>query len=287
MRSVPAAGALALAVLFLAPAQAQVDEKGQELKVSLENIPDPRRKGQQVGRFTLSGKTTPLPNGTRLHVTLRGKGKSRDVVCALFRVAINNRRFSGGQVFPGRTFAPMVYEVRVELLVHKQPKEIRKWIMKEYGYADEHRQKILSKVIKTGSLEERSTFTRKNILSIRKLVTDLEGVRAKVEGLTLKPAKDVENWTQEQRKLNRAILGWRRSFERYRRQYVVLLEQGYFNTMLSALKVLGRGVRDHGRGKDRVHKKVKGLAGRIKRIRESLDSRLPLQHPEDKSEKGK
>ena len=278
-------GALLCSVISVGAAHAG-DEQGQDERVSATVV---NLKEEGAALFRIQGTTDPFPDGTRLFVTLQAKGRVKDVVCALFQVEVRGNRFTGEQVWPGRTFAPLMYEATVQLLVEKQPEAIRKWLMREYGFVHVHKEEIDRREIGMGTLEERTAYARESLVGLQKLVEELEELRKAGLALTLKPA--TTEVADELTGLNRRILEYRGTLDRFKTQHVVFLEQGLFDGTLNVLQSLGDMIMDYAQGETYAHQGIGALGSRVKRLRRILEDRLPareakpLDHPDEDASK--
>lgn len=259
-------------------ARAGEEKEKRKLEVLLENRED-------GAAFGVRGGTMPLPEGTRLEVQLAARGKTKDMVCALFRVDVAENAFSGGEEWGGRTLAPLAYEVQISLDIEKQSKSVRRWLMEAYGFAPKHRELLETRTVEVGSVEEQAEFAKANLEKLLQFATDLETLRQEAVEAVAVPAAENAEWRKTLGALNGRVLQFRREFDGYVRGYVVLLEKGFIEQLLKALKVIGGGLYAHHKGRDGAHASMQELERRIARIAQHIRDRLPtaerpLVHPD-------
>ncbi len=288
-RASPAVVSLALPLLAAlgaaSAARAGDESETPHLEAKLEN-------GESGATFMLRGRSTPLPDGTRLEVTLAAKGRTKDVVCALFRVVTQGNTYAGRQDWRGRTLAPMVYEAQVQLVVEKQSDSVRSWLMREYGYAPRHTEVLDSREVTLGSVEEQAAFSRENLQHLLGYADDLEALRVNALEAVETPRAENEEWPAQLRTLNKQVLKLRKEFDAYTRSYVVLLERGFLDQLLNSLKVIGGALYAHHQGRDTAHADLLALSDRIALVRGQIVDRLPIEnepplvHPDRLEEEG-
>jgi hypothetical protein len=255
---------LSVVLLFSGGVYAAPDDPEQEdsLEVVLENRKD--ADGNPKGcYFRIRGKTQPFIDGTKLQVTLQAHGRSREFLVKIKRAVVKNRTYEVSHPWPARVFAPLLYEVKVELNVRKQAKNVQQWIMTEYGYALTHQEILDRKRFAFGGEEKRAAFALANIEKIMSFVGSLETLRQEVADSAAKPAAEVAEWPDLQKSLNTGIIRFRDELDRYFRRYVVLLEQGFYARFKRINSLLARIISDHGRGKE-------GTAIRLDRLSQEL-----------------
>lgn len=251
-----------------APALAEDEESPTTLEVVLEN----QGRGSIFGA---RGTCSPVPDGTRLEVQLVAKGEGKDFVCALFRVRVEGNHFQGQKAWRRQKLAPMVYEAQVWLSVNKQQPKTQQWLMREYGFQANHKEKLDSREVVIGSPEERAAFAQENLRVLKGFAFRLEELRQAIEGGIGVPAAENEEWSGLCGELNGKIITFRRELDGYERGFVVLREKGFLAQLLGGLKVLGRAVRDHDQGEN-VSEPVAVLAERIAGLVRQITERQPL-----------
>lgn len=257
-------------VLVGSPVWAAPDEtpESETLDVLLKNVKGP--DGKPGGcYFVVKGKTEPFVDGTRLQVTLQARGRSRDFPVKILTAVIKNNAYEVSGKWPGRVFAPLLYEVKVVLNVRKQNKKVRQWIMQEWGFAVAHQEILDRKRFGFGSVNERAEFAISNINRIMGFARRLEIVRAEVAAAAERPAAETPEWPDLERSLKQAGSAFRDDLDIYFRYYVILLEQGFYARLRTTLTQLGRIIRDYGRN-------IPGTAPRLDKLGQSLAKTIEL-----------
>ncbi|RMG11452.1 MAG: hypothetical protein D6731_15645 [Planctomycetota bacterium] len=246
---------------------------GGGLVVVLENGRD--AEGRPHGcYFEASGKTPPLMDGTRLDVTLQARGRSRDFPVKILRAVVQDNTYKVSYPWQDRVFAPLAYEVKVELAVGKQAKRVQQWLMTEYGYAESHREIIDRRTVPFGTEEERTRFAIENIDRIQGMLRTLDARRLAVAEFAQALVEQAEGGRPRHQELTMGLVRFRGEVDAYFRQYVVLLEAGFHQTILRHLRVLDRILRDHGRARGEAVLPV--LAQRLERLGKEIHGSLEL-----------
>lgn len=226
--------------------------------------------------FAVTGKSMPLPDGTRLEVRLLAKGPTKDVVCALFRVQINDNRYSGDTKWEGQSLAALVYEAEVVLSLPDQSERVRRWCMDQYGFPAGHKEVIETRELPIGTVEERAAFARTNLETLKRFVDSLQGLRGELAAAMQEPAAEQEDWRATVKELNGRVVSFRREFDGYSRKFVILLERGFIQRLLSALKLLGGALVLHHRGDEQAVKDVAQAEGDLTILAEQIEQLLPI-----------
>lgn len=228
------------------------------LKIALKN--GTGEKGEPKGSyFAAKGRCKPLIDGTRFVVTLSAVGRSRDFPVSVLRAEVRDNQYEVSVPWPNKVLAPLTYQVTVELLVSKQAKAVQQWIMNEYGYAQSHREIIDRKRVLLSTESERVAFAIENIEAIKGLVQQLEPVRKTVLAVADQPVGEIEGWDEKFLELNNGLVQFRGKVDRYFRQYVIILEQGFRSRIESLVRGLSRILRDHSRGRPRILQRLTSL----------------------------
>ncbi len=276
----------ALGLLFLlslgSGAYAAPDDPEQEeesLRVVLENRKD--ADGNPKGCFfRIRGKTQPLIDGTKLQVTLQAHGRSREFLIKIKRAVVRNQAYEVSHPWPDRVFAPLLYEVKVELNVRKQAKNVQQWLMTEYGYALTHQEILDRKRFAFGGEEKRAAFALENIEHIMSFVGKLESLRQEVARSAAKPAAEDDEWPVLQKSLNTGIIRFRDDLDTYFRRYVVLLEQGFYARFKRINSLLARIISGHGRGQEGTAAQLDRLGQELVATQELIREHAPVTHEE-------
>lgn len=270
--------AAALSAALAGPVFAGDSSDAEGLEVIL------RERDDKV-EFGVRGKTTPFPNGTRLEVQLVARGRTKDIVCALFRVETQNNEYTGGKVWTKQALAPLTYEAQVTLDLGKQAPSVRRVLMTEYGFADGHKELVGTAQVAVGTVEEQAAFAKANLTRLLEFVRDLEELRKETLVEVRVPAAENPDWQDTMSRLNAKVLDFRRTFDGYVRGYVVLLERGFVDQLLSGLKVIGGGIYGHHKGREGATESLTELEGHLAMIAQQIRDRLPteegpLVHPD-------
>ena len=106
------------------------------------------------------------------------------------------------------------------------------------------------KLVPFGTESERTEFAIRNIENIEGLVTQLDSKRLSIADWAKVLVDQAEGGRPQHQERTMELIRYRSSVDEYFRQYVVLLEAGFHQTILRHLRTLDRILRDFGRLKN-------------------------------------
>lgn len=266
--------ACALATLLAAalalPAHAQNGPQA-ELEAAIANT-------EEMARLTLKGKTEGLPDGTRLHVTLWVRGL--EIEASFFMVAVKENAFAANKVFRGKRFAPLPYELKVELLLSAQRKAIAEFVRRNWGLPQRAKVLMAQKSLEIGTLEEQNQFRAsavKELLALTKKAQESNATLLSVFNAPL--AKDKLERAKKSAELAQQMQSsFTQPFDNYLNQFVALHEAAAISNLTKSMSLMGRSLSFLRKGKQ-PKGKANSLRVRdmLKLVHDELASRLPNQ----------
>ncbi|HBP19389.1 MAG TPA: hypothetical protein DEA08_16570 [Planctomycetes bacterium] len=97
--------------------------------------------------FDVAGEARGYPDGTRLEVVLAGEHGAE---ASLFRVRVDDERFSASQTLQGRELVPQRYRVKLRLDLGQQRKPIMNHLRREFGLPRDAKLLLLSAALSFG-----------------------------------------------------------------------------------------------------------------------------------------
>ena len=268
MRLVAALSTLLVAASSMAAAQeAQLD-------ASLLN-------GEKGGVLELKGTTEGLPDGTKIHVTLNVKDLA--VNASYFMTIIKENRFAARKGFRGKPFAPLAYELKVELDLKAQRKAVRDLIRRSWGLPSGAKVLLASKVLECGTLEEQTRFREQTIKDLLEFVLKSQGkITAVRQKFNAPPPEDKKAHTKELIDFSRELKAdLAQPWNTYKNKFVVLPEIAAVRVLNETMRSLGRSIQDLARDKrEEGVNRLKQAADDLNRTYDELESRLPKKRPQ-------
>jgi len=264
--------ACALATLLAAtlalPAHAQSGPQA-ELEAAIANTED-------LARLTLKGKTEGLPDGTRLHVTLWVRGL--EIEASFFMVAVKENSFAANKVFRGKRFAPLPYELKIELLLSAQRKAIAEFVRRNWGLPQRAKVLMAQKSLEIGTLEEQNQFRAsavKELLSLTKKAQESNTTLLNTFNAPL-PKDKLERAKKSAVLAQQMQAGFTQPFDNYINQFVALHEAAAISNLTKSMSLMGRSLSYLRKGKQ-PKGKANSLRVRdmLKLVHDELASRLP------------
>ena len=270
--------ACALALLLVAapflPAYGQEGPQA-ELEAGIVNAED-------HAKMTLKGKTEGLPDGTRLHVTLWVRGL--EVEASFFMVAVKENTFAATKIFRNKRFAPLPYELKIELLLSAQRKAIAEFVRRNWGLPQRAKVRMAQKSLEIGTLEEQNEFRASSVKELLTLTERAQATNAtllKVFNAPLSKEKPERNKLSAS--LSQELLtGFTRPFDDFINQFVALHEKSAITTLAKSRSLMARSLSFLRKGKGTRGKQTcLRVRDTLQRVQDELASRLPKPPAQD------
>lgn len=245
-------------------------------EISLDN-------GPEGAVFAVAGETPQLPNGTVLHVTLALQGK-QDRQISFFQVRVQGERFSARKTWAKRAFAPLGYQVRVDLLMSEQPPALRRQLMRE-GYRSDERKLVSLEDVFVGTEEERDRFETSALEGLQKFLVRVQDLRTAVSDATKIPVKEPV-WSEAERDLNGRLRACQRDLRAHLSPYLAWRDSDVIEGIQSGLNDVSRALRSHARSEPGAARDLIRVAHRLERVQGDVKARLALRrNPEPKPQR--
>lgn len=236
---------------------------------------EPRLANQEEGaRFQVLGKAPGYPDGTALHVTLMVEGRSKAPIRAAFvKVEVQRGLFSAEVSWPAQRLAPMSYKTKVVLYLNEQAPLVRKTLVQEFGWANDHCEPLGSVDTDFGTPEERGGFALESLLSLRKLVASYQELRGRLQDAfapQLPQPPKLDALREELAKLELDLVAYKDAF-------VLRLEGELVQRVDSANAGVFRSVDE---ADDKSLKRLQSYEQEFRMIMAEIDSRKPLLPPQ-------
>lgn len=264
--------ACALAALLAAtlalPCHAQGGPQA-ELEAGIANAED-------LAKMTLQGKTEGLPDGTRLHVTLWVRGL--EIEASFFMVAVKDNAFAATKVFPKKRFAPLPYELKIELLLSAQRKAIAEFVRRNWGLPQGAKVLMAQKSLEIGTLEEQNEFRTSAVKQLLSLTQKAQATNSTLIQVFNAPlAEDKLERAKRSAELAQELqTNFTQPFDDYLNQFVALHEKSAISNLTKSMSLMGRTL-SHLRKGSQPKGKATSLRVRdmLKLVHDELASRLP------------
>ncbi|HBP17826.1 MAG TPA: hypothetical protein DEA08_08535 [Planctomycetes bacterium] len=258
-----------LAAALALPAQAQGGGPQAELEAGIVNAED-------LARLTLKGKTEGLPDGTRVHVTLWVRGL--EVEASFFMVEVRGNAFAANKVFRNKRFAPLPYELKIELLLSAQRKAIGEFVRRNWGLPQRAKVLMAQKSLEIGTLEEQNEFRTssvKELLSLTEKAQATNAILLKVFNAPL--TKDKMERNKQSMSLAQDLqAGFTQPFDSFLNQYVALHEPSAISNLTKSMSLMGRCLSYLRKGKAPKGKATSlRVRDMLQIVHDELASRLP------------